>query len=228
MPAPPQPRPRPGSAEERERLAAAAAAVVGERGFQASSVELVAKRAGLDRAAFHRHFRDLRDCCAQVYTEVAEDLNEDIFGAIARSGTERWRDRLRVAAYAAARHFKEHPREVRFGVMGLLDGGEMFQVQREQHLEPLVDLVDEARAELEDPDSISRAAAESTVGSILGFLFREVKEHGRVREAETLVPELMYVAVRPYFGEDVAREELRIPPPPDPQPELLTGRQART
>ena len=35
------------------------------------------------------------------------------------------------------------------------------------------------------------------------------------RSAVDFVPELMYVAVRPYVGEEVAREELAIPPPPE-------------
>jgi AcrR family transcriptional regulator len=224
----PEPNPRPGSAAERGHLAAAALAVVGERGFQASSSELVVERAGLGPGAFHRHFEDLRDCCSQLYAEIAEDFNRSVFDAIARSEAERWRDRLRVAAYAVARYFNQHPEEVRFGVLGLLDAGEMLQVQREQRLKPLVDLIDEARQELANPGSISRSAAESTVGSIFALLLREVREHGRVRQAESLVPELMYIAVRPYFGENVAREELSMPPPPGVEPEPVSGRQART
>lgn len=224
----PERRPRPGSAGERERLAAAALAVVGERGFQASSVELVAERAGLDEDAFHRHFTDLRDCCSQLNAEISREFNEAVFSAIAASGARRWRDRLRVAGYAAARYFRQHPAEIRFSVTGLLDAGETVQAERERQLQPMVDLVDEARSELDDPESISRAAAESTVGSILGLLLREVKEHGRVRDGDAILPEVMYVAVRPYFGEDVAREELSIPPPSLPETDFSSGRQLRT
>jgi AcrR family transcriptional regulator len=201
---------------------------VGERGFAGSSAELVAAQAGLDPEAFDRHFRDLRDCCSQIYSEISGDLTKVVFDAISESGARSWRDRLRAAGYAAARYLNEHPREIRFSVIGVLDAGEMLQVQREQRVKPMVDLVDEARWELADPGSISRAAAESTVGSILGFLLREVKEHGRVRGAESMVPQLMYVAVRPYFGEDVAREELSIPPPSLSETKISSGRQPRT
>jgi len=39
---------------------------------------------------------------------------------------------------------------------------------------------------------------------------------GRLSSAPVeLVPELMYGAVRPYLGEEAARRELTIPPPPD-------------
>jgi hypothetical protein len=34
--------------------------------------------------------------------------------------------------------------------------------------------------------------------------------------AEDVVPDLMFVAVRPYLGHEAAREELSIPPPRDP------------
>lgn len=207
------PSPLPGSRAERECLAAAATAVVADNGFEASSIELVVERAGLDRAAFHRHFTDLRDCCSQLLAGIIDDFNRLVFGAITRSGATCWRDRLRVAAYAAARFFRENPVKVRFSVTGILGAGEMVQVQREQHLNLMVDLVDGARQELDDPDSIGRAAAESTIGSVFGFLLKEVNEYGRVRSTKAIVPELMYLAVRPYFGEEVAREELSMPPP---------------
>lgn len=201
------------SAGERARLAAAVVAVVGSRGFEASSVDAVLERAELDGEAFARHFADLQQCCSQIYAGFVDDFNRFVFGEILASGADRWRDRLRVAAYAAARFFADHPDEVRFSVTGILGAGEMVQVQRERHLSLMVDFVDAARAELAEPASMSRAAAESTVGSIFGFLLKEVNVHGDARSAEALVPELMYIAVLPYFGEDAAREELTLPAP---------------
>jgi len=124
-------------------------------------------------------------------------------------------ERLRAAAYASARFFRENPRKVRFSVTGIILAGEKVQILREQHLKLMVDMIDSARAELLDPDSVSRAVAESIVGSIFGVLLKSVNEQGDARSAESFVSDLMYIAVRPYFGHAEALKELSVPPPPE-------------
>ena len=126
---------------------------------------------------------------------------------------------LRAAAYAAADFLSERPREVRFNVIAVLGAGEMVTARRDAYLRQLVDLVDAGRFELDDPDSLGRGVAESAIGSIFERMLRDVHRGGDVTDARAVVPELMYIAVRPYLGHEIAREELSIPPPPRPSPE---------
>lgn len=205
--------PRLDSDGERSRIVAAVLEVVTTSGFQADTLEIVLERASLNDAAFRRHFDDLQDCSMQMYAGYVEDFNRAVFGALQGSDAVTWRDRLRVAAYAAAYFFFDHLPEVRFCVIGLQETGEMAQVKREAHLQLMVDLIDAARQELDDPDSTSRATAESVVGSIFGVLTKEIGRPGGVRTPEAVVPELMFIAVRPYFGHETASEEIRMPPP---------------
>jgi AcrR family transcriptional regulator len=204
----------PVGASERERVVAATVDLVLEQGYEATSVESILARAGVGRVEFERHFASKQDCCIQIYAGYIEEFNDAVFARI--DASEPWRERLRAAAYASARFFRDNPREVRYSVTGILAAGEMAQVMREQHLELMVDLIDSARAELPDPDSVSRAVAESVVGSIFGFLLKAVHKEGDARSAESFVPDLMYIAVRPYLGHPEALEELSIPPPPEP------------
>jgi hypothetical protein len=62
---------------------------------------------------------------------------------------------------------------------------------------------------------MGRGVAEGVIGSIYGLLVKELQDGDGVAAAEGYVPEMMYLAVRPYLGHDVAREELSIPPPPE-------------
>jgi len=133
----------PGS--ERERIREVTIDVVLERGNDGASVEVVIDRAGVDRAAFDRHFESLQDCILQAYWAHTDEFTVLVRTAFDREGS--WRDSLRAAAYAAARYLRDHPRIV--------------------------------------------------------------------RSAEEFVPEMMYVAVRPYLGQEAARAELSIPPPED-------------
>ena len=199
----------------RERICDAARDLVLEHGYGTPTVEMVVERAGVDRAEFDRHFADLEDCCLQIYIENIEDFDEVVFGAFDRPGS--WRDRLRAAAYALARFLRDRPPDVRFDVVEMSSAGPVPRVHRERQLQRMVDLVDLGRQELDDPDSLNRSAAESVVGAIYALIVGELQA-GRAdaAAAESIVPDVMFVALRPYLGHAVAIEEFEIPPPPEP------------
>lgn len=201
----------PGS--ERERIREAAIDVVLERGNEGTTVEAVIERAGVDRAAFDCHFEDLGDCILQAYWTHTNEFTVLVRAAFDRERT--WRDSLRAAAYAAARYIRDNPRIVRFGTLQLFQAGAMAQVERESHLHLMVDLIDAGRQELDDPDSLGRGVAEGVFGSIYELVVRDLQAGRGTRSAEEFVPELMFVAVRPYLGLKAAQEELSIPPPPE-------------
>jgi AcrR family transcriptional regulator len=203
----------PESAREREHLCEAMIDVVLERGKEEATVDLVVDRAGVDRAAFYRYFDDPQDCILQAYW-----IHTDRFTALVTGAFERewnWRDSLRAAAYTAARYLRDNPRIVKFGTIQMFEVGPMAQAQRESHLHLMVDLIDAGRQELDDPDSLGRGVAEGVMGSIYQMLIKELQGGRGTRSAEDFVPELMYIAVRPYLGHEVAREELTMLPPPE-------------
>lgn len=194
------------------RLRDATMDVVLAVGVDDATVEAVLDRADVSQGEFDRRFDSLEDCCIWVFEKNAAEFDADVIGAF--EAHPRWRDGLRAAAYAAARFMVDNPRNVRFGVMAMLRLGPMAQVHRERQLHRMVDLIDAGRQELEDPDSVPRSVAEAVFGSIYALVAKRITESGVTASAESFVPELMYVAVRPYLGDEAAREELTIPPPP--------------
>jgi AcrR family transcriptional regulator len=202
----------PGS--ERERIREATIDVVLECGNDGASVEAVTDRAEVDRATFDRHFEGLQDCVLEACWAHTNEFTVLVRAAFDREGS--WRDSLRAAAYAAARYLRDNPRIVRFGTLQLFQAGAMAQAARESHLHQMVDLIDAGRQELDDPDSIGRNVAEGVFGSIYELVVKEMQSGRGARSAEEFVPELMYIAVRPYLGHEAARDELSIPPPPEP------------
>lgn len=208
-------------AERRQRIVAALVALVAEQGYGATTVRQLLERAGVSRADFRRLFAGKQACFLAVYDEIAESFAAAVFVAFEREGE--WREGLRAAAYAAARWVGEHPREARYATVETMMAGEFAVARREATLRRFVDLVDAGREQLEDPDSVSRAMAEGVVGGILGTLTRNMRRGARARP-EDFVPELMFLAVRPYLGQEVAREELGIPPPPEPGREPVAER----
>jgi hypothetical protein len=143
-----------------------------------------------------------------IFWEYVGIFEKRVWGAYA--GHERWRDGIRAAAYAAADYIDEYPRATRFGVVQMLGVGPLAQAHRERFLQHIVDLIDEGRRELDDPESVGRSTAEGVLGSIYESLGQSLRG-GMPSSAREAVPELMYVAVRPYLGHEAAREELEIP-----------------
>jgi hypothetical protein len=55
-------------------------------------------------------------------------------------------------------------------------------------------------------------------GGIFNRIFATVGQGEPIPPEPKIVPQLMYGAVLPYLGPEVAKEELTIPPPPHPEP----------
>ncbi len=202
------------SPTSRERICEGMVDLVLKLGYEATTVEAVIERSKVDSVVFARHFAGKQDCCLQIYL-----ANNELFDQLVRAAFaahDRWRDSLRAAAYAAADYFVEHPRRVRFNMAVVLEGGEMLAAQRDAYLKRLADLIDGGRSELPDPDSVPRSVAESTIGSVFERVLRDIHRGGEIAHPRAVVPDLMYIAVRPYLGHEVALEELSIPPPPEP------------
>jgi AcrR family transcriptional regulator len=203
-----------GLAAERQRIVEAMVELIADQGYAATTVKQVLERAEVSRADFKRLFTGKRDCFLRVYEELSERFGRRVFAAF--ESEDEWRDGLRAAAYAAARWIRDHPREARYGALEMMAAGEFAQALRDETLRGFVDLIDSGREQLDKPDSVSRSMAEGVIGGIIGMLTKNLRRGIRVR-AEDLVPDLMFLAVRPYLGHDAAREELRIPPPREPE-----------
>jgi AcrR family transcriptional regulator len=195
----------------RARIADAVIGLVSEQGYDAVDRQMIIERAGVDSAQFAQYFAGKEDCFIEVYDEQKERFIDQVYEAYQTQ--DAWRDRLRAAAYAAARFMREYPREIRIGTVGILAASELARVHQEHDLDRLVDLIDAGRQELEDPESMSRADAVAVIGSILAAMNSQQKA-GTLTTPEQTVPGFMYLAVLPYLGQEAAEEELQIPPPP--------------
>jgi hypothetical protein len=86
----------------------------------------------------------------------------------------------------------------------------MAQVFRDNYVERIIDLIDAGREELDDPDSISRDVAAGVFGSIYEFLVKQFHDDADIGKLDQYIPDLMYLAVRPYVGHEAALEELNM------------------
>jgi AcrR family transcriptional regulator len=182
-----------------------------ERGYEAVSVEEIATAAGASREDFDIVFASKADCAMAVLEELANDQMRTVRAAYDAGGE--WPDSLRAGAYAVAGWLQENPKKVRFGMVEMLWAGELTSAWRDSFFQNYLDMFEAGKAVAKDPDSIPEFTAEGIIGSITGMLARRLQQSSGIGDPQQFIPELMYLAVRPYLGEEAARRELTMPPP---------------
>ncbi len=186
--------------------------VVAERGYEASGPAEVSARAGVSRAEFDARFADWEEFVLLVTGAFIDDFTDRV-GRAYDSGSD-WRSSLRAAAYEAAAWLEENPRVAHLGAVDVLAArDEMIRVRREGVFLYCAELIDRGREEAPDPAAVPEAAAVMAIGSVAQILTQRLQS-GEDLETGRMVPALLYQAVRPYVGEEAAREELTMPPPP--------------
>jgi AcrR family transcriptional regulator len=198
--------------DSQERICEAMLDLASTQGYEATEIDAIVARAGASREEFDDLFASKEDCAIAVFDRFMEGFNRKVSEAYERE-TE-WPDSLRAAAYTVAGWMTEHPREARFGAIELLWAGELTQTRREASFQRFVGMIDAGRARLEDPDSVTDATAEHVIGSLAEMITKRAQ--GGELDPYQFVPDLMYLAVLPYLGEEEAAKELSIPPPPRP------------
>jgi AcrR family transcriptional regulator len=181
-----------------------------EHGYDAVSVDLVADRAGASREDFSAIFASKEDCAVAVLEELAADNVRTVQAAYDRQ--DQWPDSLRAAAYAQADWILENPKRVRFGMVEMLWAGELTKAIRDSTFRHYSAMVDGGRAVAKDPASIPAFTAEGTIGSITQ-MFAKRLQRGPAVDPYEFIPDMMYLAVLPYLGEEAARRELTMPAP---------------
>lgn len=202
-----------GQVAERTAYTEALIELAFESDYQSVTVDEIVARAGGSKEDFERTFPSKQACAVAAIEEVMGSSLRIVQDAFDSGG--RWPDSLRAGAYALAHYVIDHPKEIRFGMLDMLWAGELTGALRDQFFGKFIAMVDAGRDVVPDPEAVPPLAAESVVGSITQALGRFSLERGGERDPVAAVPEMMYLAVRPYLGEEAARRELTIPPPSD-------------
>jgi AcrR family transcriptional regulator len=189
--------------EKRERILRGMLEAVGTEGYERASVQDALGKAGVYRQAFYDAFDDKEDCYLQAidagaaWVELA--MREGAAGALT------WRARLRGALKGLLQFLDEQPEVGRALFVEVHAAGPRAVTRRTEAMERAVAMMDLARGESEG--LAPAISAEAVVAGILAVL------HSRLSSQEAsgfslLLPELMYLAVLPYFGPEAAAAEM--------------------
>lgn len=178
---------------------------VGTEGYEATSVRSVLDRTGLYRQAFYDDFADKADCYLQAHDEGSARVEELIrAAALAERG---WPRQLRAGLQALLDFLEAEPDVGRALIVEVHPAGPPARERRATAMRRAADYLDRARLE-EGAQEAPAIASEAVVAGIVAVLHSRLANR-RDEGLRLLLPELMYVAVLPYFGPEAAAGELR-------------------
>jgi AcrR family transcriptional regulator len=177
---------------------------VGTHGYEQTTVQDAIVEAGVYRQAFYDSFRDKEECYLQALDAGSAWI--ELAMRDAALGERSWRGQLRGALTGLLRFLDEQPAIGRALLVEVHAAGPRAVTKRTEAMNRAALMMDRAREESDD--EAPAISAEAVVAGILAVL------HGRLAAAESsgylsLLPELMYLAVLPYFGPEAATEAMR-------------------
>ena len=191
---------------KRERILEGMLEAVGKRGYERTSVQDALSAAGLYRQAFYDSFRDKEDCYLQAID--AGSAWVELAMRDAAAGETTWRGGLRGALSGLLTFLDERPAVGRALLVEVHAAGPRAVGKRTEALERAAAMMDLARAE--SGAAAPAISAEAVVAGILAVLHTRLSGVQSAR-LHRLLPELMYLAVLPFFGPDAAAAEMRLP-----------------
>lgn len=193
-------------AVQRERLLVAILRAAAELGYSEFSVQDVLDRAGVSRPTFYEHFENKEDAFLAALDAVGSRLRERLEAAASESDGS-WRERLRLVLEELLRFVREEPDAAMTLVVDARAASPTALRKRDELLEHFATCLDtQVRDSLPDaaPSAVSAAGI---VGGIESLLYSRLYR-GSGGDVEALLPSLMYFAVLPYEGHEVASEEM--------------------
>jgi AcrR family transcriptional regulator len=194
-----------GARDELARISAALVELVAARGYQATTVDHVLKLAGVERAAFHRHFAGVEECFAATWEAVDRELTGLMAAAFGRR--TRWRDRLRDALLAGLGYLAQDESRARLYVAEVVYVSDEMRDRQRRSLGRLSATIDLGRGGEDGEEQVSSEIADAVSGAIW-HRAHQLIQTGRGKDLPAELPRFMYIAVLPYRGADAAKAEL--------------------
>ena len=190
---------------QRERLLAAVAAAVAAKGFAATTIGDITRRARVSRDTFYEQFASKEECFLVAYDEMTGALLAEIV-AVGTSQAD-YVEGIRDGVRAYLKFWSEHHDAARAFTIDILAVGEAAHAHREQILGSMTRLFSAiaVRAEAERgglpkvPSVVPRAIVIATVD-----LTTEYVRHGRTSALPELEDDMVYLWLMGLAGHQVA------------------------
>jgi AcrR family transcriptional regulator len=190
---------------QRERLLEATMATVAEKGYAATTVADLTKRAGISRTTFYELFDDKEACFLAAYDNAVDGLVRRI--TVAYEGEERWPDRARAGLATLLEALAANPEQARLALVDVTAAGPAAQRRFRAAVQRLTPFLDEGRDFAPGGRGLPANTSRMAAGAVVGLISDELIA-GRADKLPSLLSDVLFATLVAYLGPDAAAREV--------------------
>jgi len=186
------------SQNQRERMLLATAELVAERGYQKTTIELIAKTARVALVTFYEHFANKEECFLAAFDETVAGAGE-VFGELVDS-EQPWVDQISTGLEVLLEMVVSEPARAKLCIVEAQAAGTESLARYQAMLESAAPKLREGR-ELNPRAERLPDGLEPAIAGGLMWLIHQRLLADRAEELKSLLPEMLQVTLTPYVGE---------------------------
>jgi len=186
---------------QRERLLLATAELVAERGYQKTTIELIAKTARVALSTFYEQFSSKEECFLAAFDESVSSAAE-VFAELLDPEQE-WSEQISAAIEIFLEMVVNEPARARLCIVESQAAGGAALARYQEMLERVAPKLREGREHNPRSSRLPDGLEVAIVGG-LAWLVHQRLVAGRDGEIKGLLPEMLQVTLTPYVGEEEA------------------------
>jgi AcrR family transcriptional regulator len=189
---------------QRERILSAIADVTSVAGYAAMSVEDIVVCAGVSRRTFYEQFSSKEDAFLAAYDAVVEQLVARVREVVEAADTTI--GRVEGGLRAFLEFVVSEPAFADMCIVEVLAAGNQAIDRRNATMRGFAQIFEEAATDLTPDKRPPPLVPETIVGGIYEVVYTRVL-NGHTSDLLDALPDLMYLALLPYLGQERAREQ---------------------
>jgi AcrR family transcriptional regulator len=187
--------------DQHQRILRATGELVAKRGYNAVTIELIVKRAGVSSRTFYKHFPGKEACFIELFDLTMARSQEQIDAALAADPDAPWPQRVIAALHAVFETILADPLIARATIVEGPAVGPTITDRYETAMTALSPLLREGREFGPQPaDELPSTLEDTLAGGVLWSAYQRLIV-GEVDRIEALLPEAIEFVLRPYLGE---------------------------
>jgi len=186
------------SQNQRERLLLATAELVAERGYQKTTIELIAKTARVALATFYEQFSSKEECFLAAFDESVAAAGE-VFAELLDT-EQAWPDQIATGLEIFLEMVVGEQARAKLCIVEAQAAGTVSLARYQSMLESVAPKLREGRA-LNPRASRLPDGLEVAIAGGLAWLVHQRLLAGRADDLKGLLPEMLQVTLTPYVGE---------------------------
>jgi AcrR family transcriptional regulator len=191
---------------QRQRLLEATIRVVAEKGYGPATVADLTREAGISRTTFYEMFEDKQACFLAAYDAAVDALVRRVSGAY-EAADGPWPERARAGLAMLLEALAEEPALARLALVDVGAAGPAAQRRYRAAVQRLTPLFDDGRDFAPGGRGLPANVSRMAIGGVAGLIVDELLS-GRAEHLPAILPDVLFAALTPYLGPDIAAREV--------------------